>query len=426
MHAGRRSLWIFLFCAAGVTAAAQRPLGERVDDAVRDGRRALLARQESTGRFGQGGEHALVTLALLHAGVPAMDAKMVRAIERLAEPLTGTYARALRLMVIDLVREKTSVRGHFLHDALLMRRAHEDARILVDGQGGEGAWSYGDRRSASYDNSNAQYAVLGLRAAARLGIEIDETCWRMALRHFLSQIVQKGTGSTGMGYTGDGPATPSMTAALVASLAVCAEHSGDVSRSRVRAADERAAAYLEEKWRAGTGLHGYYTLYGMERAMGLTQRHRLGARDWYSEGATFLLAEQLDGGLWPDGGGDARCTSFALLFLVRATRRKGGETPMAVARVLDALPADAAAEAVERAAGELLARGTAAVPQLVLYLRDGVAARRAAALAALRRITGETLGYDPALSIAQNASALAAWRAVVERQVDDEQARRSP
>ena len=49
----------------------------------------------------------------------------------------------------------------------------------------------------------------------------------------------------------------------------------------------------------------------------------LGAHDWYREGATYLLKEQKGDGSWnakPGDGFMVHDTSFAILFLRRATR----------------------------------------------------------------------------------------------------------
>jgi len=88
--------------------------------------------------------------------------------------------------------------------------------------------------------------------------------------------------------------------------------------------------------------HDYY-LYGLERAMVIAGKRRLGAHDWYLEGARHLLDRQTKDGHWPKpakppkAGAKAEAkptvpavfvsrwplvqTCFALLFLKRATLR---------------------------------------------------------------------------------------------------------
>lgn len=64
------------------------------------------------------------------------------------------------------------------------------------------------------------------------------------------------------------------------------------------------------------GRHWYlYYLYGLERVMMLAQTHRLGAHDWYAEGASALVTIQNANGSW----GNMPDTCFALLFLKKGT-----------------------------------------------------------------------------------------------------------
>ncbi|MGE3164143.1 MAG: HEAT repeat domain-containing protein [Planctomycetota bacterium] len=73
----------------------------------------------------------------------------------------------------------------------------------------------------------------------------------------------------------------------------------------------------------------YYTLYSFEKAMDLGGIHTLGGVDWYLKHARVLLGQQKQNGAWgrgPNSRGDTDpeyelvSTSFALLFLNRATR----------------------------------------------------------------------------------------------------------
>ncbi|HEX6881811.1 MAG TPA: hypothetical protein VF530_00440, partial [Planctomycetota bacterium] len=59
----------------------------------------------------------------------------------------------------------------------------------------------------------------------------------------------------------------------------------------------------------------YYWLYALERAAALLALERIGAHDWYAEGADFLVGAQEADGDW----GWEHDTCFALLFLRRAT-----------------------------------------------------------------------------------------------------------
>jgi hypothetical protein len=65
--------------------------------------------------------------------------------------------------------------------------------------------------------------------------------------------------------------------------------------------------------------HLYYTLYSLEKVGDLGSLEKLGSHDWYHEGAAVILERQGKDGGW----GSSVNTSFALLFLTRATRRLG-------------------------------------------------------------------------------------------------------
>ncbi|HLY10340.1 MAG TPA: hypothetical protein VKW04_13635, partial [Planctomycetota bacterium] len=58
----------------------------------------------------------------------------------------------------------------------------------------------------------------------------------------------------------------------------------------------------------------YYDLYSLERAMMISKTEKLGDRDWYRDGAAFILANQGPEGEWID----TTDTCFALLFLKKA------------------------------------------------------------------------------------------------------------
>lgn len=147
-----------------------------------------------------------------------------------------------------------------------------------------GGWGYGfadkDRWS---DNSNAQYAVLGLNAAVKLGRRIPEKTWNRLTDYFLRQSGPYG----GTGYQERGAPTASMTCAAVSSLAIAAMHMDekDTRRPAIRARIARHTEWLSKHWWIRAESIDYYAAYSLERAMGLTQQTRLGTRDWYREGA---------------------------------------------------------------------------------------------------------------------------------------------
>ena len=81
-----------------------------------------------------------------------------------------------------------------------------------------GSWSYSDlKRARGGDNSNTQYALLGLHAAREAGVPVEPQVWALARAYW--EQSQKRDGS--WTYTPDSPtATSSMTCAGVSSLII--------------------------------------------------------------------------------------------------------------------------------------------------------------------------------------------------------------
>src|SRR5439155_5346236 len=108
------------------------------------------------------------------------------------------------------------------------------ARGIVGGQRPSGGWSYRSDDMGIHpedDHSNTQYALLGLKCAARGGVAIESSVWGRALDHYISQQCGSGeavppkTGGRpahafGWTYVDAGPRNPtaSMTAGGVSSL----------------------------------------------------------------------------------------------------------------------------------------------------------------------------------------------------------------
>ncbi len=247
-------------------------------------------------------------------------------------------------------------------------------------------------------------------------------------------------------------ASGSMTTGGVSSLVICRgellgsdRHGEEKDRIAVQAIRDGIAwlghhfTVTTNPGSGGSNWHFYY-LYGLERAGVLAGVTWMGDHDWYLEGARRLVREQSERGGW--GGGfrlpgagragseDLLDTCFALLFLKKATFRvegavateeSDGDLDLSRAADLDEVSfrsvfdtvlarfarADAAGRA-ERAA-DFVAMGTRALGLLVLGLEAEGEADRAAALDALRRVTGLTQGFDAAAAPEVRAVAVAAW-----------------
>ena len=184
------------------------------------------------------------------------------------------------------------------------------------------------------DNSNAQYAALGLRACASGGIQIPEDVFSLAAKWWeKNQGKDGGWGYSDQGQVGD-PSHGSMTAGGVSSLIIL--------RNLLRqdttnfAGIKKALGWMGDNFtiteNPNYGERTYqwhhYWLYAIERAGILGGTEKLGDHWWYSEGVDHLIkAQDQKFGSWlserqgmESVGGAAADTAFAILFLRRATK----------------------------------------------------------------------------------------------------------
>ncbi len=284
-------------------------------------------------------------MALLYAGVPASDEHVAKAVSYLRTlELNKTYTVALQTMVFCLAEPKRDL-------LLIKRNASWLEETQIKSGTHRGGWAYPSMGNG--DNSNSQFALLGLYEAERAGIPVPDTTWRMALDYW--KQAQNNDGSFGYyNLSADlrSPGTGSMTCAGIASLVIasgrisagdaqaegdqlhcCGNQQTDDSGERI----ERALHWLgepdvftvQQNPRGQESLWHYYFLYGVERIGRLTARRFIGGHDWYREGAALLVspAEQQIGGEWQGSGASVDpehdpsiATSFALLFLAKGRR----------------------------------------------------------------------------------------------------------
>lgn len=368
----------------GPPPANQKVDQAKVDQAIRKGVEYLRSRSGDLGRGGQKCPDELVLLTLVHAGVSASDPLYRKLFTAMTErELESTYCVSLQAMVLEEV-DRDRYQG----------RIWQCAQFLVDNQCGNGQWSYGrpvrlDREvpqgtptgketptrgkrgvadfggppqkpavvrtipvtkradgPARGDNSNSQYAALGLRACHDAGIVFPEGVVRQAQKHWRdSQLGEEGGQkeaypSRGWNYITEAEAWGSMTAGAVASLVILdsilkepwtkdpAVTSGMAWLARWFSVTEHPAARWPWPEHTRTCVL-YYYLYALERAGMLYGTETLGRHEWYPEGAKVLLQAQRPDGSWVADAcrpgthcifGPCVDTCFAILFLKRATR----------------------------------------------------------------------------------------------------------
>jgi hypothetical protein len=353
----------------------------QIDDAIRKGL-AYLDKAGSLGNRHIRSGDDLVLYTLVSAGVPESDPKVQELwTKMLAAPLDRTYCVSLRAMIFEEV-DRVKYQPQIV----------KCAQFLVDNQCANGQWSYGEpgppstdvasaarpagkpartgkpkvlrkvavkptrTGPAEGDNSNAQYAALGLRACHDAGVIVPRETLTLAQKWWKNSqhggkeearnLVATGGGGEPRGWCygakDSHPAYGSMTAGAVGAVVIydylldkdwkknpvvasgMAWMAGNFSVGRNVGPAENGAG------KAGAWL--FYYLYALERLGMLTDADSIGGHAWYAEGADFIVGRQKPDGSFepPDKGWGDRYewdTCFAILFLKRATGRLGVATP---------------------------------------------------------------------------------------------------
>jgi hypothetical protein len=171
------------------------------------------------------------------------------------------------------------------------------------------------------DNSNSQYAALGIRACADAGIVFDAEMLRRARKGWRDLQERDGGWRYGAGMGGgmDRESYGSMTAGAVGSLAIYAHLLREKDRDIEEGLGWLAKNFSVEENPRKKRMNLHYYLYALERAGALCATDKIGTHDWYREGALVLLERQAGDGSWGEADRVAD-TCFAILFLRRATR----------------------------------------------------------------------------------------------------------
>ncbi|HEV3261971.1 MAG TPA: DUF4159 domain-containing protein, partial [Gemmataceae bacterium] len=332
--------------------AREEPLVEKVRKAIKSGVGFLRDKQEAEGHWEvdtasvgkRGGWTSLAMLALLNSGIKPEDAMIQRGLKWLrgVEP-EDTYVVGLQTMVFAAAGEK--------RDLLRIQRNVDwlIGAAVRDGGGNIKGWSYKKARAGqgAPDNSNTQYALLGLHEGHVAGAVIKRQVWKEILKFYTDS--QNGDGSWGYSESMNEPRL-TMTTAGLCGLIIAGmelnkgreEDNGDGTFKRCGEYDENPPVRKALDW-IGTHLRIelndqlrpiYYNLYGIERAGRLSGQRFLGRHDWYREGCEYLVnAERIreDGSWAAEGqleGWPVISTSFALLFLSK------GRTPVLISKMM--------------------------------------------------------------------------------------------
>lgn len=335
--------------------ADERPddqLVTKVDKAIKDGVK-YLRRHQRGGNWERdvgatvynGGWTSLAVLALLSSGVSPKDEAVARGLAYLRKIKSNqTYVVALQTMAFAQAGQGAD-----------RERIRDNVKWLLDARRPDG-WTYtnGKDNSRPSDNSNTQYALLGLHAAIEAGATVDKDVLRDIRRMYLEQ--QKDLGSGGWPYRKGGRATMTMTTAGLCGLIItgldlevgkqklddrtgvaanCGEYDANPNvRDALRWIGTSFPARITDDNAVREFGSPFYALYGIERTGRLTGQRYFGGHDWYEVGCRYLVANQRGDGSWQAGGDffhasgwPVVATSFALLFLSK------GQTPILVSKL---------------------------------------------------------------------------------------------
>ena len=338
------------------------------------------------------GHTALCGLTLLECGVPADDPHVTKAaafVRQGAPQVEKTYELSLAILFLDrladsgdeatirtcalrLTAGQTTLGGWTYSCPVLQPQA--EAKLLAGlEKAGPGAVAAVEKGAFDVntpdgaDNSNTQFAILGMWTARRHGVPTDGVLARVNRRFRASQTPDGRWGYTIAERTAQdlsAETTPSMTAAGLLGLAVgrvvdsdqkadAARPDGDAAIDKgmkalgaviggpqkmgdivIRQMPTVAAAIQAEAQNApdvgigtidakalGVALDLYF-LWSVERVGVLFNRATIGGKEWYPWGARLLVDGQNGDGGWGRGGSFISTptvdTCFALLFLKRA------------------------------------------------------------------------------------------------------------
>ncbi|MEK7447895.1 MAG: hypothetical protein AAB019_00260 [Planctomycetota bacterium] len=326
-----------------------------------------------------GREAELVALTLIHCGVKPNDQKLKELVDKIAlKQLRQTYQVALKAMVLeayDRVKYQyeiaqcaqalinwQSVEGRWAYTATYYDNKDIKPTMtkgppqLVEVITGQGETDKNTKRSKSLensyvvkrnnlkrptggDNSNTQFALLGLRSAARAGITIPKETWTDAAQWLRG--AQAADGGWSYVTNNEGPSYGSMTCAGICGLAIALCYLEQdflkdqsiqnglnwLSNNLKYSNNPGVSNSVMKGFGPGDLMWHYYFVYGIERVgavLGLTE---IGGHNWYKDGSEYLVsAQSLKDGSWNTPTDDTHSnmiadTCFALLFLKKATAK---------------------------------------------------------------------------------------------------------
>ncbi len=354
-----------LFGADAAPRNVDPNLDKKIDAALAKARESLLTAPATATTDS---EASIVAYALHKGGLPTTHPKIAGAVDSILKKVEqGTYgtgngpaqhiyeAACDAMLLVDLDAAKYQAQLGAIRDHIVGRQRMN------------GSWHYpvtppGDDIG---DTSITQFALLGLWAIKRAGVEVPVEVWDKAARWLLATQHSDG----GFSYHPQEREKPeffnptmSMTAAGASSLMIIQRMLYDgrvapppeampssrkrfgvleafptdqpperkpaqpapgkkVSYDTLERHSKQAVSWLGGHFEPRTKFHFFtYELYGCERVGSLIESEKIGSHKWYEEGAQILVAEQRPNGEWIAILSPRAMTAFGILFLTRATQ----------------------------------------------------------------------------------------------------------
>jgi len=340
-----------------------KDLQAKIDKAIENGVKYLKKRfKDDSGKM-EYGTGNLVLWTLLHAGLDEEHTVVQDLLKRvLRSGLNRTYNVALQALILNKLDKKK-----------YQMRIAQCAQFLVDNQCENGQWGYGkpvppnkdfeipletnkpkkgedtfaeeippvknlkkrQKGPLAGDNSNTQYAALGIKACFEAGVVFPKEVIENAKKWWEgTQNLDKGWNYNSHKHpsTAKGRSYGSMTVGGIGSLCIYKhmlkeDYKKDPAIIRGFQWLFHHYTFAENPGRNKNNKTSfqYYYLYGFERACGLFGTEWFYKRPWYKEGAEYILSQQKKDGSWSNGNSShaenpTNETCFAILFLRRVTK----------------------------------------------------------------------------------------------------------
>jgi len=343
-------------------AKAYTPESPKVQAMVAKGLKHLDKAQLPEGGADSGGTAALVAICLHKNGRPdthpqiqkacATAVKEVVALtqdHKSAHTMYGPCLMAILLAEVDPQKYRKQIEAYM---AFILKR-----------QMRSGGWGYSNEGEG--DTSQSQYCILAFWTLEQVGVRAPQANVEAAMRWLLFSQGKDGgfsykppPSNTPMGNAPGG--TMNLTAAGAGSVYICADvlgitstvvdedldlppalkflpdatvrvkrdPTGRIPAQAVRNSQVAAGRFLERSYRPMQGEFPLYGLYACERYFSfreLAEKTIIPEPPWYNQGVEALAKAQSPEGFWQAESGQDVCTAFAVLFLMRSTKKSIGK-----------------------------------------------------------------------------------------------------